>query len=346
MKTPQKFNADYESVLFHGKEAPPVINQSLEFLYLYLEDAPLHSSKQYSNEFLEHVESISGVKPRIFSQGLYENWWGPLKDISHERRVNSKEMSARFIEDSQIIYSIDELNLDRFKQYLAKPLSEMSGRGFSTFDHEHLKGVEELLKKKSPVIVEPLLNRKFDFSHYILPDKDICYENIVDSHFQYKGTTFRNLKNPSAKSLSFYDKITDKEWSGFFKIFSTIKDTYVEANVKDMYSIDSFVYLERDTLKIRAMTEVNVRKTMGYIAWKLSEKFAKNAQWSQFLLAKNKGKLSFKSMKEKAQSLGCLYLSPGDTRFEIFFLMAKSEEEGKLKSEELKRLLPDTEFPI
>lgn len=342
MKTPKRFNADYETELFHGVTAPPVINQSLEFLYLYLEDAPLYSTKKYSDEFLKHVEEISGHKPEIVSKGNFENWWGPLTNLSLEQRVNSKEMSAQFIPDAFIASSASQLKISADKKYLAKPLSEMSGRGFCVFDNSNKTQLDELFRKSGKLLIEPFLDRRFDFSHYILPERDIVYENIVDSRFQYKGTTFRNLHEPTIESLSFYEKVSKEEWTRFKQTLEQIKGFYAFIN----YSVDSFVYSEDGILKVRAITEVNVRKTMGYIAWKLSEKYAKTSGWSQFLLARQKAKNSFSEMKKKADSLGVLYLSPGDTRFEIFFVFAESEEKGKLKVQELKRLLPDTEFPV
>lgn len=346
MKTPKRFNADYETELFHEITAPPVINQSLEFLYLYLEDAPLYSTKKYPDEFLKHVEEISGHRPEIVNNGKFENWWGPLNDLDHERRINSKELSSRFIPEAILARNPGELEILPGRKYLAKPLSEMSGRGFCVFDDGNKSELNELFKKSGTLLIEPFLDRKYDFSHYILPGRDLAYENIVDSRFQYKGTTFRDLSNPFIESLSFYHDVLKEEWNQFSKVVDQIKTFYARENVNGMYSIDSFVYLEDGILKVRAITEVNVRKTMGYVAWKLSEKYAKASGWSQFLLAKSKAKKSFRTIKEKAESVGALYLSPGDTRFEIFFVFDEDEEKGRNKVQKLKRLLPDTEFPV
>lgn len=342
MKTPQRFNADYETELFQGKGAPPVINQSLEFLYLYLEDSPLFSTKKYSPEFLQHVENVSGNKPEIVSKGAFENWWGPLRDISIEQKINSKELSSRFFPDAMLASGLSDLKLSPEKKYLAKPLSEMSGRGFCVFNDHDKNVLEELFRKSGKLLVEPFLDRKFDFSHYILPEREICYENIVDSRFQYKGTTFNDLKNPTIESLSFYSSISPEEWKRFRMSMDKIKAFYA----LEMYSIDSFVYASEGELLIRDITEVNVRKTMGYIAWKLSQKYAQGAGWSQFLLARQKAKTPFREIKEKAESIDVLYLSPGDTRFEIFFVSADSKELGNLKVQKLKQLLADTEFPV
>jgi hypothetical protein len=56
---PIKVNADYEITLFENKSPPKVINHSLEFLALYLENRPLVTDKFYSKNFIEHVTQIT-----------------------------------------------------------------------------------------------------------------------------------------------------------------------------------------------------------------------------------------------------------------------------------------------
>ncbi|WP_408098868.1 hypothetical protein ACJVC5_08100 [Peredibacter sp. HCB2-198] len=330
-------NADYEIALFEGRPAPKIVNQSLEFLALFLEQKPLFSTKKYSQDYLDYVEAISGHKPVIVASGPTENWWGKLADLHLEQRLNSKIESSKLLIDQGwddhtfIIHSLDELqNLDD-RLYLAKNPFGMSGQNFVTFNKCAVNKVEPLLKHGA-VIVEPLFDRKYDFSHYVFSDgKRICYQNLVDDKFQYRGTVFNG--GTTIQDLSFYSDVSQSEWKKFQERVEAIIKHYRSIGATDGFSIDSFVYLERGELKIRVMSEVNYRRTMGLVAHELAQKYGN--RWSCFLLGKT---LNHKQVPVDPH---LIQLSPGDTRFEMFFLSG-----GKEKFLELKRLLPDCQFSV
>lgn len=340
-----KVNGDYESVLFFNKPLP-VVNEALEFLAMYLTQRPIITSKKYSKEFLDHVESFTGHIPVLQKEGKSENWWGALKNVEVEKKLNSKEMSAEFNSDSYILKSMSDLpKLDR--TYLAKNPYGMSGQNFALVEEGRLENLEGMLKK-GPVVLEPLFDRKFDFSHYVFPNGiSICYENIVDSRFQYRGTLFRNYTQPTVENLSFANKV---DWSLFKSDYQKILSLYkTELNLG--YSIDSFVY-EDHGLKVRSLSEVNYRRTMGQTAFELALKFGGIRKWAAFVLTKSRG--NFLETKKKLLPLewepdtsrGVILLSPGDTRYDMFFLSAVDENEGKILLSEMKELLPDCEFAI
>ena len=339
-----RVNADYEMALFEQKSAPRIVNESLEFLAFYLEDRPLYTSKHYSHEYLNHIEKVTGNYPRIISSGDYENWWGTLQNIPKEQLLNSKEFSSTLSHDSKVITSINELDLIIEKRYLAKNPYGMSGQNFKVFQKGQESEISALLSKWGKLIVEPLYERVHDFSHYVLNErKTICYQNLVDENFQYKGTIFRNLSAPDLRSLSFYQEIDAEEWKRFDSSFSVIKSAMRSEGVEGGYSIDSFTYKDQTALKIRPISEINYRKTMGLVAWLISSKYGSNS-WNMFVLGKN---VPFKKVQEKISGLsGVIHLSPGDTRFEIFHLSADTETDGLGLYNELKRLLPDCKFSI
>lgn len=340
-----KVNADYESVLFFNKSLP-VVNEALEFLAMYLDPRPLITHKTYSKEFLDHVESFTGIRPSLQKEGKSENWWGPLTSIELEKKLNSKEMSASFNQDSFIIKSISELPKLN-KTYLAKNPYGMSGQNFSLVEEGRLENLEVMLKK-GPVVIEPLFDRKFDFSHYVFPNgMSICYENIVDKKFQYRGTVFTNYTQPTIENLSFSDKV---DWTQFKADFQKITSLY-KTEFKTGYSIDSFIY-EDNGFKVRSLSEVNYRRTMGQTAFELSLKFGGVRKWSAFLLTKSRN--DFLDTKKKLlpiewepySSRGVILLSPGDVRYDMFFLSAVDEAEGKILLNEMRELLPDCEFAV
>ncbi len=349
---PIKVNADYESVLFHNKPLP-LINESLEFLALYLSDRPLLSQKNYSDQFLDHVESFTGLRPTVVRDRPFENWWGDLKDIELEKKLNSKEMSAEFYTDNFILDSIEQLPDLAGKRYLAKNPFGMSGQNFSLVEEGRLQNLEVMLKK-GKVILEPFFDRLYDFSHYIYPNgMSICYQNIVDHRFQYRGTVFNDYTSPIVENLSFYKNLNQTTWDEFKQEMNLIKTKYQHLEMKCGFSVDSFVYQENESLFIRALSEVNYRRTMGQVAFELSVKFGGLRKWSAFILCKSTG-MSFLEMKKKLLELeweadtsrGVIILSPGDVRYDMFFLSALDQTEGKVLLGELSDLLPDAEFSI
>lgn len=347
-----KVNADYESVLFKNKPLPK-INEALEFLAFFLDERPVISSKKYAEEYLNYVEAITGRRPHTVHEGNFENWWGPLKNIELEKKLNSKKMSAEFNKDSFIISSLKDLPDLKGRTYLAKNPYGMSGQNFSMVEEGRLENLEVMLKN-GKVVLEPFFDRFNDFSHYIYPNGvRICYENIVDKKFQYRGSIFRDYTQPTINQLSFYNKIELSEWTEFSDTLDTIIKLYSTSEMNSGFSVDSFVYREGYEKKIRALSEVNYRKTMGQIAFELSVKFGGVRRFSAFLLSKSGG-INFGQLKDTISpigwrhdlSRGVIALSPGDVRYDMFFLSALNEEEGKILLKDLKSLLPDSEFAV
>lgn len=353
---PLKVNADYEVELFHQKLAPVAINESIEFFLFYLNDHPLFSKKKYNPEFLKYVEAVTGHYPEVVGHGPYENFWGPLKDITVEKWWNSKITSTSLIIEEKwcnnthiLSNKTDIKNLDRSLDYIVKDPFGMSGQKFHILKKEmSVSEREELIYKalnSGPVIIEPWFNRKFDFSQYIFPTGEIiAYQNIVDNKFQYKGSIFENTNSNQLKNLSFYDKLDSSKWNEFEAQTQKIIEHYSKHPNEYGFSIDSFIYEENGELKIRVMSEINYRRTMGSVAYELSQNYGDNHPWTALVLTKASAEISplWKTMKEQ----NVMVLSPGDSRFEILFLKAKNSKEGQLLLDKLSRLLPNTQFTV
>lgn len=359
-----KVNADYESVLFSGKGSD-VINQSIEYLAFFLEAAPLFTSKKYSAPYLTYVESITGHLPRIVHQGKAELWWGKLQNEGVERLLNSKITSTQLMlkqgwgQDLHILKEVKDFEkLDLSKNFIIKDPFEMSGRGFTLlreYPSEDESKAWESKFQKSPLIAEPLLERRYDFSHYLFPDgHTICYQNLVDGRFQYKGTAFENWRDAKPENLPFYSEIDASEWKHFQDALLTIRLVYQQLSQglseEVGFSVDSFIYKQESKLKIHIMSEVNFRKTMGFICYLLAQKYAQQSPWARLLIQpsyKNQGgfeevhkRLNHLLLHSQSES-GVIILSPGDARFETFFLCARDRHEGEKLEAELNRLLTD-----
>lgn len=342
-----RVNADYELELFSQRTASKIINESLEFLFFFVGEGSLYSQKLYSSEYLSYIERVTGRKPSITQQGPYENWWGTLKNRDREKWWNSKITTTEFsiqkglCSQTRILKCEEDIRtLDDNTDYLIKDPFGMSGQNFQILDKNV---VSDLRKKmlvpalnKGPLIAEPWLKRIFDFSHYLFPGgKSIAYQNQVDEKFQYKGTSFCNYQNASVSNLSFFQKISLQKWIQFEENLQSIIQYFSQFPNEIGYSVDSFVYEENGELKIRTISEVNYRRTMGRVAYELAQKFGGSRPWAHLELLKVKKnrvplweKLKNIELNSNSSS-GVMILSPGDTRFEIIFFSAVTQEEGE-----------------
>jgi hypothetical protein len=333
-----KVNADYESVLFRGQIGSPALNHTLEFLYLFLEDDCLLTDKNYSTDYLEYIEKLTGKKPNITKTASKTfNWWGLQENIEIERWWNSKITTVEFlktknwVQDLHLIKTDKDLSeLDSRKDYLIKDPFLMSGQRFQTSRGKITWNQEHLL------IAEPLLKRIKDFSTYVYPDgRAIFYENVVDNKFQYKGSLFSHIKAPLLDQLSFYHELESFQWDNFKSQLAEILSHYSRYPNQVGFSIDSFIYQD-EGLHIYPLCEVNYRRTMGRIAYELGLKFGGDKPFVGFFLAKTGNKPLWKKLRDKKD---VIVFSPGDSRFEMFMICANSKEDAE-------KLLANTQAAI
>jgi hypothetical protein len=359
-----RMNADYELELFLGKRGSPIINESLEFLLFFLESDPVYSSKKYEKEYFDYVEQMTTRRPQLTTSGDFENYWGTLKNIERERWWNSKITSTKLIidrgwcSDTFIINNKNDLSLiDPNKTYLIKDPFGMSGQKFSVIGPQLSMSEKELIfntfLNRGMFILEPFLKRVYDFSHYVYPNgKIIFYQNFIDQKFQYRGTYFHHLRKSEPESLIFYSGIENSEWSENKKKWDEIHTFLSQHENQSGYSVDSFVYLEDGKNKIRPMSEINYRRTMGRVAFEIAEKFSMTHHWSANLIVRNLNpkipiwkKINDSSLSKRSD-LKVIGLSPGDTRFDMVFISGDASLELRKIILELKKLLPECEFAV
>jgi hypothetical protein len=354
-----KVNADYETELFGYSKAPLIVNQSLEFLAFFLSDRPVYTSKKYTPDYLDYVERITGHRPETISTGEFENYWGPLKNLELEKWWNSKITTTELVikkgwcHHTFIIRNSSEIkDINWARDYLLKDPFGMSGQRFKIL-YEHMDLPEKRIHienalKNGPIIIEPFFKRKFDFSQYVFPDgKIISYENIVDKNFQYKGSLFSDLTHPELTSLNFYKLIHENEWESYQTQTLEIVNFFSKYKNEIGYSIDSFIYEEDGQFKIRALSEVNYRRTMGRVAYELSLRYGHGKSWTMLKLIKSNPKINFrKTLHRFLENKSVVLFSPGDTRFEILLLLADDKFEGEKLMIHLNELLSDGQSTI
>lgn len=316
-------NIDYEIKLF--QEGARLfesnrINQELEYLLFWVEPTQvLWSTKRYSEDYLRYVKNEIGVEPKIQSEltSSVTHWWGSYSDIEYKRKVNSKATCWEILKQRQLLPAKSEKlshypeSLDR--GFVYKECINFSGKGFVT---NSLSSVQKL---KLPIIKEPILNRKYDLSYLNAggnyPNKVI--ENFVDQKFQYKGT----LLSPC---FSFPNKFADDLEK---KIVPILQDN-LSLNLEEVWSIDSFIYQEQNELKLYPATEINYRKTMGFVAIALKQKLADSYEYFMFLLRKRDStNVVWQNKSVREAKGGVLCLSPEDTLFQCMVVYGESEEQ-------------------
>jgi hypothetical protein len=345
-----KVNADYELELFESRKRSPIINNALEFLVFFLSKEPIWSTQSYSNEYLDYIEDVTGHRPVLVKSGSYRNWWGPLNNLEHERWMNSKLTSTKLSIDQGwsdryfILTGPDDLKkLEVNQELLLKDAFGMSGIGLRV-----IKMKEDLDSiKKFPCILEPFLNRRYDFSHYNFADgRVVAYQNLVDHKFQYRGTIFNNHFEPSLQHLEFYHLFGETDWKELSKAIQIISDHYCQRPLQTGFSIDSFVHEDSGTFKLHYLCEVNYRRTMGSAAYELAQKYAPLNRWCLFTLAKILNP-DFEKLVSKLKSLpAVMLLSPPEVRYQMFLIQGPNAQEGKRIFKELRSLLPECQFPI
>jgi hypothetical protein len=305
------FNADFETQLYSTN---PItfnsnsVNQELEYLLFLLENEPVFTDKHYSADYKSHIESLGGKVVTTKDTKNVKNWWGELSEISKQQRLNSKLTSYEFAiaenlchEKTQILNS----ELQPQKDCIYKNPHQMSGRGFYHWNELEQKKVQW------PLIRDPLLRRKQDFSYLNMGSEGVVYRNEIDEHFQYRGTIIGDWKVPDE-----YD---------YKSAIALVKRFLHKEHADPIWSMDSFLYEEKGKTKLYSLCEINHRKTMGYITNLLHQKWNPKGV-SQLVLFPQK-KLKNDVLNIRIDKI--LSLAPKGNRFATFFLQAESNEHLK-----------------
>jgi hypothetical protein len=319
------FNADSESFL-KGKRANYTIesnkiNQEFEYFILWLEDESLYSTKKYSQEYVDFISKFKKVSISRDKKNV-KTWCCDLSNKKESQDKNSKIKSTMFAIDKKLCHESTQIIDDlRFYEegYLYKEEFGVSGSGNFNFCDKR--------KLTLPLVKEKALKRTFDFSALIEKDNTTIYQNHIDDYFQYKGTTL-------GLNFEYF------EWIGSYKRnLELIRNEFFSGTP---LSVDSFLYEEEKEEKVYTLTEINNRKTMGYITKELRNKFFNKYKYIRLRLFSTSKLLAdinyeglYKYFSEKV-----VPLSPVDNKFMTFLIMEDSL--GELN--ELEDLLVSTFF--
>lgn len=313
------FNGDLEEFLAKEKKEYRVqfnkFNQEFEYFIALLENGAILSDKNYPEDYINHLKYSYNVDlVTTLDDSDFQLWCFDIYDYDLQVKVNSRFFTAKYANDfnyykGEIIQSIDDVEAG----YIYKENLSVSGMGNYTYPNDERK--IKLALEDRPLLKEKLLNRHLDISSLYLNNKFVHYENIIDEYFQYKGTFLgKEYKN--------------KRW--FLDYENNLKKIQDEMKgIKGYFSVDSFIY---DEDQLHFMSEINNRKTMGYIAVKVKEKFFNHFRYFKSILIRQ-DKIPSKNMHYNFDNSKIHLLSPRGNLFAYYVIVGDSI--GEIKQYEL-----------
>jgi hypothetical protein len=178
------------------------------------------------------------------------------------------------------------------KQLLKSPYSS-SGRGLVWLPPGELARSERqiisgMLKKQSRVSIEKALDKQLDFSMH--------FEIRSEGNTQFIGySVFQtNAKGAYEKSLLANQNTLEKQITAFIdKDLLLIVQHTISSIINNLYStdylgnigVDMLVYLSEGQYKLHPCVEINMRKSMGYLAVRLFENYLHPDAHGEFFVA-------------------------------------------------------------
>ncbi|WP_054741174.1 hypothetical protein [Cellulosilyticum ruminicola] len=243
---------------------------------------------------------------------------GNFPSIKCVRLVNSKSYSTRLYEKiglkpiGQIVTNLDELmevgnQLLEAGDFLIKEPMGVSGQGNLLIDGEKTLSrmkryfeKQEKKGKKIEFILEPMLQKKIDFSCEFELDEAgnvnfLSIQKILNKGFGYLGSV--------TADADFKAFLESKD---YFNVMLKVGENLHEAGYFGSVCVDSMI-LEDD--QIVPIVEINARKSMGFINYYVAQKVLPMGYQSMltFLSVGYEGQISFKDFFESLKAAGLLF---------------------------------------
>lgn len=316
------FNGDLEHFLNSRQKKYSIsfnkFNQEFEFLISIIENVTICTDREYSSLYADHLKSTFDVNLKTsINKREAKLWCCDFYDLDFQKKINSRFYTQNIANEfnREKVVLINDFS-DVEEGFVYKEDLSVSGIGNYLFP----KNKEKIRKvlKESKLLKDKFYKRDLDLSSFVENDEIVHYENIVDEYFQYKGTIIgRNFSNQS----------WFKDYESKVKRFVSLK-----LPIRGVYSIDSFI----SDNEVIFMSEINNRKTMGYIAYKIKEKYFSDYLLLKTILIPNK-KIQNKSYVINIQNVQLI--SPISNMFGFYIIAANSEKELREKEHRLYSLI-------
>lgn len=325
------FNGDFEENLFAGKFQKKVsskANQEFEY-FIHFSDPQkiIFSQKKYSEDYQDYIATLTEVSfETTMKAKQIKNWCQGFENAKELQAWQSKTNLFKFLkEKGHDLDSSDLIDNDQGLEegFVYKASHSMSGGGHYLYPLHEAK-IKKTFKEGFSLLKEPIRNRVLDFSTLIDNGKVICrYENYIDNYFQYKGSTLKESFELPSHLEEQYQK--------------TLEDILVYTkNYQGSFSIDSYLYQKENEIKLYPACEINMRKTMGYIAHLILEKYFSDKKSLKFILMREPLRIKNYDLCKKFYVEGkSLMLSPIENRFKVFAIAGNNDLEIKENEKEL-----------
>lgn len=317
------FNGDFEQKLFSSNQKDFQSNKMSQefeyFIHLLRPQSQIYTRKTYDDSYQSWIEKLTGEKIKTTQCRDHVKFWcGNFDDLELTRKLQEKSRLAKFlIENDYFKHEIQFINdYSQLKENkLYKYSKSLSGGGHYFFPRDD-KRLQKLLSQGEVLVEEDILNRVLDFSALFEGPELLClYENEIDERFQYKGTWIGS----------------DLDWNGLkdeYRDFLNQLKSFIE-DYSGVYSVDSFFYERSGNLELYPASEINARKTMGYVAFKLKDIYFKDTPVLKMKLFKNHGKQFDYEQLYEVYNKKVLLISPLDNMFLTFIFLGDDKEEVK-----------------
>lgn len=315
------YNSDFEEKLFAGKFLERQITKrttEFEFLiHLLNPSAILYSKKKYSDDYQYFIKNFCGQEIKTtFCKDNVIPWCNDYSQVDLSRKLQSKKQTLLLLQNEKLLPHDIEVISDEstLKQnYLYKNSISQSGGGHMLYPKDKMRILKSISRGIS-LIGEPLLSRVLDFSTLFCGQEKVCiYQNDIDDKFQYKGTIIGLDSSYLNEFLIDYEKAIQVILS-------------YTANFNGYYSVDSFIFEKNGTHFLYPACEINARKTMGFIAFELKNKYFPLRKLLKMKLIKNQGQKIQYDILQKIFGENVYLISPIDNRFFVFVLLADDKD--------------------
>ncbi len=330
-------NADYEFELYQeelGVTTPERIlrnRRMTEFMFFFMnkdKDIGLHAQQSYSLDYLNYLESLGLFVPPISQHGPSFNWYGQLKDISKEKRLNSKlwgydllnrlalNPTENFVVRNKA--EIDEAvgKHSEIKNWMLKSPYLMSGLNFHQFTSQ-----DPIPEITSAHVLEPYFERLIDFALYYCPSthEKFFYLCKTTSAGRYKGGAI--FQDPQ-------DLASHVESLGLTSAFLKLKEdslcvlaALINEGLEQPLTVDSFIFSTPEGPGHHPCCDINYRQNMGGLLLSLKS-FLPERGVGEFMLLQKIPQLKHNQITPYSTTnrTGVIYLSPPDSdSLGIFF---------------------------
>jgi hypothetical protein len=232
-----------------------------------------------------------------------------IEKIKNSRLLNSKITQLQIYKTEDTLQS-RILEKESEIQNLQFPLLFKPDLSFSGIYHRIVQTKEELFEFQKILkingVIQEYKNRVMDFSFlYEIENKSVNFLCMTEMEINDKNTYISSKINPENTLNILLEKYKIDITQLNEKIIKLLQSFLIDLKIsyKGPLSIDGFFYKEKDHYKVREVSEINFRYTMGRILFEVSKYFPENIEHRLVTVPskdyKNNGEYLFLEMEDR-----------------------------------------------